>query len=132
METKTTILTASSFINYSEPIIIIQDCFGTEFYDISKIVWKYKFGTSGFDYNGKFIFQIADERISTLQADSLSSLSSVACVSNANLCVDRECPKVVLGAGLRLHLSGTPPTQGDGEVIIETHFSMDDINRIYN
>jgi hypothetical protein len=127
METNKIILQASSFINYSEPITILPDLPTNEFYDVRKIVWKYRFGTSGFDYSDKIVFKLDDERIATLQADSLSSLSSVACVSNANLCIDKECPRVNLTKGVKLHLLGTPPTQGDGVVVIEIFFTQDNI-----
>ncbi len=132
MKRETTILEASSFTSYSQPIEILPICSATEFYDIFKIVWKYKYGTSGFDYSDKLIFKVGEERICTLQADSLSSVSSVACVSNANICIDKECPRVDLGEGLKLHLLGTPPTQGDGEVVIETYYYLDDINKIWD
>jgi hypothetical protein len=132
MDRSTTILEASSFISYTNPIEILPSCSSTQFYDVLKIVWKYKFGTSGFDYNDKLIFKFGDERICTLQADSLSSLSSVACVSNANICVDKDCPRLSLGDGLKLHLLGTPPTQGDGQVVIETYYYLDDINKVWD
>jgi hypothetical protein len=132
MKRNTIILEASSFTSYTDAIQILPSCSATQFYDVFKIVWKYKFETSGFDYNDKLIFKIGDERICTLQADSLSSLSSVACVSNANICIDKDCPKVNLGEGLKLYLLGTPPTQGDGEVVIETYYYLDDINKIWD
>lgn len=127
METKKITLQASSFINYASPIEILPDLPTDEFYSIKEIIWKYRFGTSGFDYADKLVFKIDDERICTLQADSLSSLSSVACVSTANICIDKECPRVNLTKGVKLHLLGTPPTQGDGVVLIEVIFSQDNI-----
>lgn len=127
MQKETIILQASDFINYSQPITILSDLPTDEFYDVRKIIWKYRFGTSGFDYNDKIVFKIDDERICTLQADSLSSLSSVACVSTANICVDKECPRVNLTKGVKLHLLGTPPSQGDGAVAIEIFFTQDNL-----
>ena len=131
MQSVIKILEASSFTNYSSPIEILPECNSTEFFVVDRIIWKYKFGTSGFNYSDKLIFELGSERITTLQADSLSSLSSIVCVSTSNLCIDKECPRIDLGSSLKLKLLGTPPNQGDGEVIIVAHYYMDDLNRIY-
>jgi hypothetical protein len=120
-------LQASDFINYSSPIELLPSLPQDEFYYVEKIIWKYRFGTSAFDYSDKILFKIGEERIATMQADVLSSLSSTACVSNCNLCIDKECPKINLSEGLKLHLTGTPPTQGNGVVIIEISFAQDGI-----
>lgn len=123
-------LQAGDFINYSGPIEILPAPATNDFYDIFKIIWKYKFGTSSFDYNDKILFTVGDERIGTMQADVLSSASSVACISHANLCIDKECPRINLSEGLKLKLLGTPPTRGDGEVIIEVFYCKDGIYRV--
>lgn len=127
---KTITLSSTDFINYSQPIELLPQLEQSEFYNVFKIIWKYKFNTSSFDYNDKILFTIGDERIATMQHDILSSASSVACISHANLCIDKECPKVALSEKLYLKLLGTPPTQGNGSVVVEIYYSIEDIDRI--
>ena len=66
-------ITSEEFINYTTPIEILPQTNSDEFYDILKIVWKFSASTTNFDYSGKILFKIGDERICTLQSDSLSS-----------------------------------------------------------
>jgi hypothetical protein len=130
---RTTIkLESEDFINYSNPIAILSSLGADEFYDVFKIVWKYKHKTVSYDYLGNLIFKIGNERIATLQGDSISSQSNVACVSNANLCQDRDCPKIELGEGVKLYLDGTPPSIGDGSVVIEIYYYVDNINNTWD
>lgn len=120
-------ITANDLINYSSPIEVLPSIESDEFYDILKIVWKFSASTTNFDYSGKILFKIGDERICTLQSDSLSSTTSNAAVSNANICVDKDCPKITLGEPLKFVLDSTPPTQGNGMAQVDVYYYIDKI-----
>lgn len=120
-------LSGSDIIDMTSPISLLPNIDLNQFYDIHRIIWKLKFISSPYDYTGEIFFKIGQERISTLQADSLNSNRSSAAVSNANVCKDFKCPFVELGETLKMEMSGTPPTTGDSEITIEIHYYIEEI-----
>lgn len=129
MERKVIQLTSNDFTGYTNPIEILPSIGDREFYDVLKVVWKYRFNTIGYNYTGKILFKVGHERFCTLQSDSLSSTTSTASVSNANICVDKDCPYLTLGDPITMILDGSPPTTGDGEVQIDIYYYLDSVDK---
>ena len=121
-------LSSLDMINMPGPITLLPTISSNQFYDIHRIVWKLKYGTTPYDYVGEIYFTIGAERLATFQADNLAIDRSSAAVSNANICKDFKCPFIELGETLKLELSGTPPTVGDSQIKIDIHYYVEQID----
>lgn len=97
------------------------------FYEIKRIVWKLDYNTTPYNFTGSLCFQIGNEHIASLQADSLTSNFKVATISNMMLCKDKESPLVQCNTPLTLVASGSTPSSGDSNIIIEIDYEIHNI-----
>ena len=119
-------LTPSDLINLNTPLILLENIDSDKFYDVEKIIVKLKYNSIPYNYSGNIYFKIDEERLSTLQGDSLSSTKNVVTISNTLLCKDICSPLLSVGKGVTMEFENTPPTEGDSNVEITVYYTVRD------